>query len=135
MLATGTGLAPFRSMLRSGACFERHDHVVIVHGVRSLGHLAYADELREHVPSGKVTYVPVVSRERGEGVLAGRVTTALVDGSLEAAVGRLLTPDDAHALLCGNPDMIDEMEARLVERGFTLHTPSTHGRLHLERYW
>lgn len=135
LVATGTGLAPYVAMLREGACFDRHAHVVVVHGVRTAGQLAYAEELSELAARRPFTYVPVLSRETVPGALTGRTTSVLLDGSLEAAAGRAITPDDAHVLLCGNPEMIDEMEARLVERGLALHTPSVPGQIHLERYW
>lgn len=135
LVATGTGLAPYVSMLREGSLWARHERVVLVHGVRTPGQLAYGDELRSLAASRPLTVVPVVSRAPEPGHVAGRITTALADGTLEAAAGAALTPDDSRVLLCGNPAMIDEMEARLAERGLVLHTPSTPGHVHLERYW
>jgi ferredoxin--NADP+ reductase len=135
LVATGTGLAPYVAMLRDGALWARHDRVVLVHGVRTPGQLAYGDELAALSGSRPLTVVPVVSRAPGAGHVVGRVTTALVDGTLEAAAGCRLSSTDSHVLLCGNPSMIDEMEALLAERGLSLHTPAQPGQVHLERYW
>lgn len=135
LVATGTGLAPYVSMLREGALWERHDHVVLVHGVRTPGQLAYRSELASLAGSRPLTVVPVVSRAPEPGLLAGRVTTALEEGRLEAAAGRRFSARDSHVLLCGNPAMIDEMETRLADRGLVLHTAAHPGQVHLERYW
>ncbi len=135
LVATGTGIAPYLSMLRSGAVWARHERVVLVHGVRTRGQLAYREEILAMTADPRVTYVPIVSRERVPGALFGRTTTALLDGTLESAAGRALTVDDAHVLLCGNPAMIDEMERELGARGLALHTSMEPGRVHLERYW
>ena len=79
LVGTGTGLAPFLSMIRHGGCFERFEHVVLVHSVRHAADLCYQPELRALMARHPgLRYVPATSRESVEHALAGRVTTALV---------------------------------------------------------
>lgn len=138
LVATGTGLGPFISMLRSGEPLRRFEHVVVVHGVRRLAHLAYADELQALAASsgGRLTWVPLVSRDEAPpGMLTGRLTMALVDGRLERAAGRALSEDRSHLMLCGNPAMIDEMLELLAQRGLRRHRARKPGHVTVEKYW
>lgn len=138
MVATGTGLAPYLSMLRSGALWSRFERLVIVHGVRERASLSYRDEIERHAASraGRLTYVPVVSREpESPGVLHGRVTTVLTSGALEAAAGLTLAADRSHVCLCGNPDMIKEMAELCAARGLPRHRQRRPGNVSSESFW
>jgi ferredoxin--NADP+ reductase len=138
LVATGTGLGPFLSLLASAALWERFERVVLVHGVRAAEHLAHRDELDALVTekAGRFSFVPALSREPGaSGILHGRVTTLLGDGSLERAAGTTLDPARSHVMLCGNPAMIEEMTARLGERGLKKHRVRTPGHITVEKYW
>ncbi|MCC6524151.1 MAG: ferredoxin--NADP reductase [Polyangiaceae bacterium] len=149
LLATGTGLAPFVAMLRSGEPFRRFERVVLVHGVRERAHLAYADELaalaRSH--AGQLRRVACVTREAvAEGLegaadadglawLRGRVPAALGDGRLEGAAGAALEPARVHVLMCGNPAMVDATTAVLEARGLRRHRQRAPGHFAAERFW
>jgi ferredoxin/flavodoxin---NADP+ reductase len=138
LLATGTGLGPFLSILRSPDVYARFERVVLVHGARDRAHLAYREELRALASSrgGQLRLAWVVSRETPEdGVLAGRVTSTLADGSLETGVGMALSPAESHVMLCGNPAMIEEMTALLGERGLRKHRVRAPGHITIEKYW
>lgn len=118
MLATGTGLAPFMSLVRDPATFERFETVVLVHTVRSVAELAYRDELEARA-SRRFHYVPTVTREPFE---------TPVRGSVLFASGRLFdmlnlpAADPAHdrVMICGNPAMTREMTHALKDAGWTL---------------
>jgi len=135
--ATGTGLAPYVSMLRTPEPFARFARVVLVHGVRDGSHLAYADELESlaRTQGGRFIRVPVVSRGEAPGALRGRVTERLADGTIEQRAGAPLTPERAHVLLCGNPAMIEEMVSLLGTRGLRRHRTRSPGHVTFERYW
>lgn len=138
LLATGTGLAPFLSMLRSGEVFARSERVVLVHGVREPSHLAYGTELAEltALHPGRLVRVPVVSRDpSARGVVHGRIPAALADGRLEAAAGLGLSPERSHLMLCGNPAMIDDTVQALAPRGFARHRQRKPGHITTEKYW
>lgn len=136
MVATGTGLGPFISMLRHASTWEHSNEVVLVHGVRTLPELAYREELEALTQKRPLRYVPLVTRDtptRGE--LGARVTTALEQGTLEDAAGAKLSPEESHVLLCGNPDMIAEMQSLLAARGLEKHRVRKPGHVTVEKYW
>jgi len=130
LLATGTGIAPYLSILRTDAPWQRFGNVVVVHAVRYARELAYR-ELIEKTPA---RYVPMVSREPHPGALAGRIPAALRDGRLESAAG---LPVDArsHFMLCGNPQMLRDTTAALVERGLRKHRRRAPGHITVESFW
>jgi ferredoxin--NADP+ reductase len=137
MWATGTGLGPYLSMLRTPAAVARFQRIVLVHGVRQGAHLAYAEELEALSASrpGWFTRIPVVSREAVPGALHGRVTTLFADGSVERRAGAILSPERAHVLLCGNPAMVEQMAELLGERGLRRHRARSPGHVTYEKYW
>ena len=138
MVATGTGLGPFLALLKSAETWERFERIVLVHGVREALHLAHREELAELTVtrSGRFSFVPAVSREPAQsGVLHGRVTTLLGDGSLERVAGIPLSPERSHLMLCGNPAMIEEMTTQLGARGLRKHRVRTPGHITVEKYW
>ncbi|HVJ15582.1 MAG TPA: ferredoxin--NADP reductase [Polyangiaceae bacterium] len=138
LLATGTGLGPFMSMLRSEEIWRRFGRLVLAHGVREAAQLSYRDELAELSAQhdGRLVWVPVVSRESAAGgVLHGRLTTTLTDGSLEQRAGVTLDPARSHVMLCGNPAMIHDVTALLEERGLRKHRQRKPGHISIEKYW
>jgi ferredoxin--NADP+ reductase len=138
MVATGTGLCPFLSILRSPEVWERHEKLVVVHGVREWAHLAYRDELAEmsRAHDGRLTWVPVVSREPDRAlVVHGRITTAVENGELERTAGIPFSEERTHLMLCGNPAMIEEVSQLLLARGLRRHRPRNPGHFTAERYW
>lgn len=137
LLATGTGLGPFLSMLRSGAAFERAQRVILVHGTRGPTELAHRRELEALASErGPVfRYVPVLSREPEPGLLQGRLTQVLTSGELERQVETKIAAESAHVMLCGNPSMIDDVIAILAARGLRRHRQRTPGHITTEKYW
>jgi ferredoxin--NADP+ reductase len=136
-VATGTGLGPFLSILRAEETWHRFERVVVVHGARVAPHLAYQDTLAEIAAArdGRLTYVPVLSREASDACLPGRVTDAYVSGALEARAGIALDPARSHVMLCGNPEMIADMSERLAARGLRRHRVRKPGHVTIEKYW
>lgn len=135
LLCTGTGLGPFMAMVRSGQLWPRFDHVVLVHGARLASHLGYREELEALSEARPLRYLPLVSREDVEDVVRARITTALERGILEQATGVTIDPERSHIMLCGNPAMIAEMTARLVDRGLRKHRVREPGHITVEKYW
>jgi ferredoxin--NADP+ reductase len=139
LVATGTGIAPYVSMLRTYAGRGRWRRMAIVHGVRRPADLVYRAELEQAAKKDPgFVYLPIVSREqdpaRWSG-LTGRVQLLLEPGRLKDLAGVELSPKSSTVLLCGNPAMIDETSELLVKRSFTVDTPETPGTLRFERYW
>lgn len=137
LVATGTGLGPYISMLREGSMLAQFARVIVVHGVREPFQLAYADELREFAKNFPMfTYVPVLSGTGGEGpddALRGRITKVFESGELEERAEPFA--QDSHMLLCGNPEMITDMSALMKARGYEKHKRRTPGHFNFEKYW
>jgi len=136
-LATGTGIGPFLSILRTDAPWETFSRVVLVQAVRYARELAYADAIAEiaHTHPGAFTHVPIVSREDHPGALRGRIPALIDDGRLEARAGAPIAPDYAQAMLCGNPQMVDDAQQTLARRGMRRHRRREPGHVHVEAYW
>ena len=142
MVATGTGIAPFVSMLRTygatrGGDAARWRRFVLVHGVRHAADLAYREELEARARvDACFRYVPVVSREPEPWTgLRGRVQAALEDECFRGLGCGPLDPTSFHVFLCGNPDMIQSVRELLAPRGFELSKADAGGTLHVEKYW
>jgi ferredoxin/flavodoxin---NADP+ reductase len=132
LVSTGTGIAPFMSMLRTPSTWTQGRSITILHGVRYQRDLMYREEIEQMIRDGlPITYHAAVSREADcAGCTAGRVTTLFNSGVLNPV------PQQCHVMLCGNPVMIEEVESLLGEKGYEVHTrKNPGGSLHLEKYW
>ncbi len=128
LFATGTGLAPFMSIIRDPDTYERFEKVVLVHGVRVGSELAYADfidrELPHHDYLGdqvreKLIYYPTVTREAFRN--QGRLTTLIENGKLNLDIGLpRLDPERDRAMICGSPAMLKDLREVLDNLGFTI---------------
>jgi ferredoxin--NADP+ reductase len=139
LVATGTGIAPYMSMLRSYGGQGRWRRMVLINGVREPRDLAYREELEAAARDDpSITYMPLVSRRQEAAEwsgLRGRVHSVLEDDVYQRHVGAPLDPQTCHVFLCGNPQMIKDVQGLLVPRGFRPHGENEPGNLHCERYW
>lgn len=139
LVSTGTGIAPYVSMFRTYRDDPPWRRIVIINGVRFERDLGYRDELEAAAASDeRMTYIPLVSRESDDSLwpgLRGRVQAALDPGCFHQLTGFDLTPRDCHVFLCGNPEMVDGVEADLIDRGFRTHSRRDPGNVHVEKYW
>jgi ferredoxin--NADP+ reductase len=139
-VATGTGIAPYVSMLRSILRPNMKRKIALFHGVRVSHDLGYMKEIlaMERV-SASFTYIPTISRPKKEIVpwhgRTGYVQEIWKSGILTDTWGFEPTPDNTHVYLCGSPGMIDAHIRTLGKDGFKEHTRTTPGQIHLERYW
>jgi ferredoxin--NADP+ reductase len=128
LFSTGTGLAPFLSIIRDPEAYERFDHVVLVHGVRQVSDLAYREYLEEELPQHeylgeaireKFLYYPTVTREPFEH--QGRITELLESDRICDDLGLPpLDPEQDRAMICGSMAMLKDISAALDERGFRI---------------
>jgi len=145
LLASGTGLGPFVSILREAEAWRKFRRLIVVHSVRTGGELAYRETLAELAvdrPSRDVghrravlRYVPVVTRETVDGALGERVTTLLDDGRLERYAGANIDPAASRVMVCGNPELAKALRARLTARGLAVGRRGKPGQLAFENYW
>ena len=141
MLSTGTGLAPFMSIVRDPDIYDKFDQLVLVHGVRQVDELAYHDLLVEHLPSheflgdlitSKLRYYPTVTREAYKNM--GRVTELIETGKLFEDLG--VPPFDPavdRVMICGSAEMLRDLKTILEERGFKEGNTTTPGDFVIER--
>ncbi len=141
LLSTGTGLAPFMSIIRDPETYERFEQVVLVHGVRQADELAYHDLVIDHLPkheflgeliSKQLLYYPTVTRESYRNM--GRVTELLDSGKIATDLGLpLLNRETDRAMICGSPAMLRDMRHMLEARGFAEGNTTRPGDFVVER--
>ncbi len=142
LLASGTGVAPFLSILRDPEVWQRYGECVLAYSVREARELAYRDELAAlsqdvllgaaHPP---LRFVPIVTREKVPGMLRDRLPALIANGALEQAAGLPLSPEDSRILVCGNPQMLDDVRDALVARGLSSDRSAAPGHFATENYW
>ena len=126
LLSTGTGLAPFIALIQDPDIYEQFDKVIVVHGVRYINDLAYADFITKELPQNeffgeevqkKLIYYPTVTREPY--INQGRLTDLIESGKLLKDIGLPpLNPETDRAMLCGSPAMLEDTSRLLDARGF-----------------
>ena len=141
MMSTGTGLAPFMSIVRDPATYERFEEVILVHGVREVDELAYHDLLVEHLPQheflgdmvrAQLRYYPTVTREPYRNM--GRITELVETGKLFSDLGvPPLDAADDRVMICGSPSMLRDLKHVLEARGFHEGSTSTPADFVIER--
>ena len=135
LLATGTGLAPFMSIIRDPDTYERFEHVVVVHGVRKKSELGYAGYIRDELPrhelvgeqaARQLLYYPTVTREPFEH--QGRITDLLGSGKITSDLGLpAIDPAEDRIMICGSPSMLEDLVELLEARNFregSSHAPA-----------
>lgn len=134
LISTGTGLAPFMSIIKDPEIYERFDKVILTHGCRQVADLAYADYIENELPNNeyfgdlvrnKLIYYPSVTRETFKN--QGRITDLIKSGKLFSDIELPnMNPEHDRFMVCGGPSMLKDTCAILDERGFT---ESRHGKL------
>lgn len=138
LLATGTGLAPFLSMLQDFETWTKYQHIHLIYSVRSTAELAYVDriqELAESFGEGHTgfKFVPIITRDPNA-TLHDRLPDLIENGELEKVVGLSLNPATSHVMLCGNPQMVEDTKDALKQRGLTMNRRGE-GNIAVENYW
>ena len=133
LISTGTGLAPFLSIIQDPEIYSRYDKVILTHGVRTVDELTYQQLINEHLPRNeyfgeevkdKLIYYPTVTREAYKN--QGRITDLLRTGKLSEDIGLPnISPEDDRFMICGSPAMLKDTCDLLEEKGFS---QSRHGK-------
>lgn len=126
MISTGTGLAPFMSVIKDPETYEQYDKVILTHGVRTVDELAYQELIKEELPTNeyfgnmvrdKLIYYPTVTRESYENM--GRITEAMETGKLFEDIGLpFMNPEVDRFMICGSPSMLKDTCRILDAHGF-----------------
>ncbi|MEK8048672.1 ferredoxin--NADP reductase [Ideonella sp. DXS22W] len=141
LLSSGTGLAPFMSIIRDPDTYERFEEVILVHGVREVKELAYHDYITQELPqheflgemvSKQLKYYPTVTREPFKN--QGRSTDLIESGKLFTDLGvPALNPAEDRVMICGSPGLLKDLKVILEQRGFKEGNTSTPGDYVVER--
>ena len=141
LLSTGTGLAPFVSLIKDPEVYERYENIVLVHGCRQVAELAYGEQVVENLKNdeifgemldGKLTYYPTVTREPFRN--RGCITDLISSGKLFDDIGQpQLSIDTDRIMLCGSPGMLEDLKTMFVERGFEEGNHSEPGHFVIEK--
>ena len=146
LLGSGTGLAPFLSILHDPHTWEQFDNIVLVHSARTAEELVYQDmingftehpvlsELIQNVDK-RFFYVPVVTREQLSNCLTERITTLLENGELSRHTGLLMNTTRSRFMICGNPEMVTDIRKILKSKGYSPARRNNPGEIAVENYW
>ena len=137
MLATGTALGPFLSILNSEEAWQRFENIVLVHAVRFANELTYQEMINNIKAKYKDRFqmIPFVSREETEFALSGRIPASIENGMLEERANMLITPEHSQVMMCGNPEMLVDTRNALKEKGLKKNLRRSPGQITTESYW
>lgn len=142
LLATGTGLAPFISILWEPKTWDDYENLILVHSVRYPNELAYRatiegfrDQQHLREQARKLRYVQVVTRTSVPGTLGQRIPALIDSGQLEHQVQLSLDLQRSRVMICGNPEMVTDTRKKLTVRGFATSRRGVPGQLAVENYW
>lgn len=136
MLATGTGVGPFISCLKTEEPWKKFNRITLAYSVRSAEELAYLEDISKMVDChpGQMSFVPFVTQEVMDGALRKRITASIENGELEDRVGIKIEAADSHVMMCGNSNMIQEATSLLALRGLRKHRRREPGHITIEKY-
>lgn len=138
LLATGTGLAPFISMLQDFETWQKYQNIVLAYSVRTKEELAYVDrlaEIQEIFGEGgaKFKFLEIITRDP-EAKISKRLPELIITGDLEAHAGVNFDIDRTHVMLCGNPQMVEDTKEALKQKGLVMNRRGV-GNIAVENYW
>lgn len=142
LLATGTGLAPFLSMLGDLDTWQNYTDIVLAYSARTETELAYVDKIKalhEQFANlidnpARLHFVPIITRQAVEGCLHHRIPALIDSNQLQTHIGLALNPATSHVMLCGNPQMVDDTKEALKNQGLTMNRRGV-GNIAVENYW
>lgn len=138
LLATGTGLAPFLSMLQDFDTWSKYQKINLVYSVRTAAELAYVDRIQEIAETfgeghNGFKFIPIITRDPSA-LLHDRLPILIENGELEKSAGIELNPATSHVMLCGNPQMVDDTKEALKRHDLTMNRRGE-GNIAVENYW
>ena len=139
LLATGTGLAPFLSILKTIDVWQQYQRIILVYSARTSQELAYQAEIGSiksiYGDNGAAfVFLPIVTREADYAGEKARVPNLIVSGKLTQLVGQKLDKERSHVMLCGNPQMVEDTKEALKSIGLTMNRRGE-GNIAVENYW
>ena len=138
LLGTGTGLAPFISMLQDFETWSKYKHIYLVYSVRTVSELAYVERIQDIAQTfgeghSGFKFIPIVTRDP-HAALHERLPVLIENGELEQATGLQFNTETSHIMLCGNPQMVEDTKEALKARGLKMNRRGE-GNIAVENYW
>jgi ferredoxin--NADP+ reductase len=136
MMATGTAIGPFLSILKGDEVWQRFEYVILTYSVRTAEEQAYAEQIFELVEAHgeQLCFIPIITREEIADTLRIRIPQAIIDGELENRAGVSLIAENSHVMMCGSTDMIRDVSEVLEARGMRKHRRRDPGHYTTEKY-
>lgn len=139
LLATGTGLAPFLSILKTIEVWQQYQRIILVYSARTSQELAYQAEIGSiksiYGDNGAAfVFLPIVTREADYAGEKARIPNLILSGKLTQLVGQKLDKERSHVMLCGNPQMVEDTKEALKSIGLTMNRRGE-GNIAVENYW
>ncbi|RTZ42474.1 ferredoxin--NADP reductase [Candidimonas sp. SYP-B2681] len=145
LIATGTGVSAYLSLLQDANTWLSYQRIILVHGVRHAAELAYRAEILEWAArppvsvdpksAAQLRYLPIATREKLPDTPQERLTRLIESGQLETLADSALDPKASKVMLCGNPEMLHEARGLLTKRGFAVGRRGIPGNMAVENYW
>lgn len=137
MLATGTAIGPYLSILNTKDSWNKFKKVILVHAVRYEKELTYQKNISflKEKYGDRFIYISYVSREDSKYSLKGRIPQHITNGLLENKANIKISPDNTHVMICGNPEMVKDTTTELKKIGLKKHRRSSPGHITTENYW
>ncbi|WP_407303977.1 ferredoxin--NADP reductase [Acinetobacter sp.] len=138
LLGTGTGLAPFLSMLQDFDTWAKYKNIYLVYSVRTESELAYVERIQEIAETfgeghSGFKFIPIITRDPNA-ALHDRLPVLIDNGELEKAAGLQFNVETSHVMLCGNPQMVEDTKEALKARGLKMNRRGE-GNIAVENYW
>lgn len=136
MMATGTAIGPYLSILKGDEVWQRFERVILTYSARTTAELAYAKQIAKLVESHskQLCFIPIITREDIADTLRVRIPEAITNGELESRAGVSMSADNSHVMMCGNSDMIRDVSAVLEGRNMRKHRRREPGHFTSEKY-
>jgi len=135
LLATGTGVGPFLSTLKSEKAWQRFEKVVLGYSVRDLSELSYSEQIAEieEQHGDQFCFVPFITREKVDNAMNQRIPVCIENGTFEECTG-ITMDESSHIMMCGNSAMISSVTEVLEVRGLRKHRRREPGHITTEKY-
>lgn len=137
LIATGTGVGPFLSILKTKEPWQWFERIILVQAARFTRELVYRTAIEKFTDTypDQFVYIPFVSGEPADFALSGRIPQAIENGRLEARAGAEFNAAHSQVMLCGNPEMLKDVQHVLHARGLTRNRRREPGNISVESYW
>lgn len=136
MMATGTAIGPFLSILKGDDVWRKFGQITLCYSVRTQQELAYLDNINQIAEqhAEQFSFIPLITREDADNALRERIPQSIANGNLESRAGTPISANDSHVMICGSTEMITEVSAILDSRGMRKHRRREAGHYTSEKY-